>query len=93
MQASVIVFMEKIFLDCGSCLVAGAACNDCMMSVLVGVDDGSVPEASNAANRLISVTAIERDAMQVLATGGLIPPLRLVSSLPSEKTGDETQVA
>jgi hypothetical protein len=54
-------------IDCDTCLVRGLACQDCVVSVLlgpppeVGFDDDS------------------QRALQVLADSGLVPPLRMVS--------------
>lgn len=54
-------------IDCGTCVVAGLACQDCVVSVLLGV-----PE--------LPVVADEHfRALSVLADSGLVPPLRLIS--------------
>jgi len=61
--------METLHVDCAGCRVRGAACNDCVVSVLLGpVEDGSL-------------TATEQSAVGVLASRGLIPPLRLARTL------------
>ena len=59
-----------MIIDCGSCVVAGPACDDCVVSVLLGI-----PEVG------VGVTDVCDDhtaAIGVLADSGLIPPLRLV---------------
>ena len=59
-----------MIIDCGSCTVAGLACDDCVVSVLLG----SVPESG-------PVTLVPDEhaaAIGVLAQSGLVPPLRLV---------------
>lgn len=55
-----------MIIDCDTCMVRGAACGDCVVTVLLGttpsgldLDDG------------------ERLALDVLADSGLVPPLRL----------------
>ena len=56
-----------MLIDCDSCRVRGPACGDCVVTVLLGAPPDGVhldPE--------------ERDALDVLAASGLIPPLRLV---------------
>jgi hypothetical protein len=54
-----------VIIDCDSCEVRGLACDDCVVSALLGgtpneLDDG------------------ERAAIAALAGSGLVPPLRLV---------------
>jgi hypothetical protein len=60
-------------IDCDSCLVRGpAACGDCVVTVLLGGPPSGVhlhPE--------------ERQALDALAAGGLVPPLRMVSAVDS----------
>jgi hypothetical protein len=53
-------------IDCDSCLVRGLACHDCMVTVLLGPP----PE--------LTFDDDERRALDALADGGLVPPLRLV---------------
>jgi hypothetical protein len=57
-------------IDCGSCVVAGLACQDCVVSVLLGV-----PEVVGTAE----VADEHVGALAVLADSGLVPPLRLIS--------------
>ena len=55
-------------VDCDSCLVRGPrACGDCMVTVLLGAP----PEG-------VVLDPDEQAAIEALAAGGLIPPLRLV---------------
>jgi len=53
-----------VVIDCDDCAVRGAACRDCVVSVLLGV-----PEM---------LSQDERTALEVLAEAGLAPRLRLV---------------
>ncbi len=56
-----------MLIDCDACRVRGPACGDCVVTVLLGAPPDGVrldPE--------------ERDALDVLAASGLVPPLRLV---------------
>lgn len=53
-------------IDCDTCLVRGLACHDCVVTVLLGPP----PE--------LTFDDDERAALDVLAAGGLVPPLRLV---------------
>lgn len=55
---------ETVTIDCDDCAVRGPGCQDCVVSVLLGV-----PE-----NLLVD----ERRALEVLADVGLAPRLRLV---------------
>jgi hypothetical protein len=57
-------------IDCGTCVVAGPACGDCIVTVLLGEPEFlRAPEVADE-----HVVAIG-----VLARSGLVPPLRLVT--------------
>ena len=71
-----------MIIDCGSCAVAGAACTDCVVTVLLGAPD--------------SVTHVDDEhaaAIGVLADSGLVPPLRLVPRSPSGGTSRSQQAS
>jgi hypothetical protein len=53
-------------IDCDTCVVRGLACHDCVVTVLLGPP----PE--------LTIDEDEQRALDVLAAGGLVPPLRLV---------------
>jgi hypothetical protein len=53
-----------LHIDCDDCAVRGHGCQDCVVSVLLGVPD--------------TLLADERRALEVLADAGLAPRLRLV---------------
>ena len=53
-------------IDCDTCVVRGLHCHDCVVTVLLGPP----PE--------LTIDDDERAALDVLASGGLVPPLRLV---------------
>jgi hypothetical protein len=55
-----------VIIDCNTCQVRGSACEDCVVSVLLGQPAGGALDDS------------ERAAIAVLAGSGLVPPLRLV---------------
>jgi hypothetical protein len=57
-------------IDCDTCVVRGLACHDCVVTVLLGPP----PE--------LTIDDDERRALDVLAEGGLVPPLRLVEPVP-----------
>lgn len=63
-------------IDCGSCTMAGLACDDCVVTVLLGPPglEAPVPLAPAVAE----VPAEHAPALEVLAQAGLVPPLRLV---------------
>ena len=73
-----------MIIDCGSCAVAGPACDDCVVSVLLGIPE--VPLRSTdlplgSTNLPLGSTDLPDDhaaAVAVLAESGLVPPLRLV---------------
>jgi len=56
-------------IDCGTCVVRGLACHDCVVTVLLGPP----PE--------LAFDDEERRALDVLADSGLVPPLRMVTPL------------
>jgi hypothetical protein len=56
-----------MLIDCDSCQVRGDACSGCVMTVLLGITPG-----------VVEIDATERRALDALAGGGLVPPLRLV---------------
>ena len=53
-------------IDCDTCVVRGLACHDCVVTVLLGPP----PE--------LTFDDDERQALEALAAGGLVPPLRMV---------------
>jgi hypothetical protein len=59
--------MDVLHVDCGTCIARGAACNDCVVSVLLGGSSG-----------VVDLDQDEQAALEVLADSGLVPPLRLV---------------
>lgn len=54
-------------IDCDGCEARGPACGDCVVTVLIGAPPDGV-ELDDA----------ERRAIEALADGGLVPPLRLI---------------
>ena len=54
-----------LHLDCDGCEVRGAACGDCVVTVLLGAPPAGV-----------EIDEVEARALQALAEGGLVPPLR-----------------
>lgn len=59
-----------MIIDCDSCAVAGPACEDCVVTVLLGIPE--VP------SRQADLPDTHAAAVAVLAESGLVPPLRLV---------------
>ncbi len=57
---------ETLHVDCDGCAVRGLACDDCVVSVLLGRPDA------------VDLDASEQAALAALAASGLVPPLRLV---------------
>ncbi|MFT4294764.1 MAG: hypothetical protein QM582_05060 [Micropruina sp.] len=62
--------MEMLRIDCGTCAVRGPACGDCMVTALLGADDGVVELCSD-----------EVTALRAMTSEGLLPPLRLVRAV------------
>lgn len=63
-------------IDCDTCVVRGLHCDDCVVSVLLGPP----PE--------LTFDDDEQRALDVLASSGLVPPLRLVQ--PVDQPWTET---
>jgi hypothetical protein len=63
-----------MLIDCDSCTVKGAACGDCVVTVLLG----SPPEGVE-----LELDQVEQAAINTLAEHGLVPPLRLVTRAAS----------
>jgi len=70
--------MDSTDVDCGTCSVRGSACGDCVVSLLLG----QPPE--------LSLEPDERQALDVLAEAGLVPPLRLVQPMEHPGLHDAT---
>ncbi|HEY1135423.1 MAG TPA: hypothetical protein VGE77_12690 [Nocardioides sp.] len=62
-------------IDCDSCLVRGLHCHDCVVTALLGPP----PEQG--------FDTEEQRALDVLAAGGLVPPLRLVQPVRGPEIG------
>jgi len=57
----------SVLIDCQTCVVRGAACQDCVVTALLGPP----PE--------IGFDEEEQRALEVLAESGLVPRLRMVA--------------
>ena len=57
---------EPVLIDCDDCAVRDLQCGDCVMTVLLGSPG------------VYEVDAGEQLALQALAEGGLVAPLRMV---------------
>ncbi|MFV8051049.1 hypothetical protein [Mycobacterium sp. 48b] len=62
-----------VTIDCDDCAVRGPGCQDCVVSVLLGVPETLLDD--------------ERQALEVLADVGLAPRLRLVPIHRSGRSG------
>jgi hypothetical protein len=60
-----------MLIDCDTCAVRDIHCGDCVMTVLLGSQGGSV-----------ELDSAEQEALGALASGGLLPTLRLVPTGP-----------
>lgn len=58
--------MTSLRIDCDRCVVRGPTCHDCVVTVLLGPP----PEQGFDSD--------EQRALEALAAGGLVPPLRMV---------------
>ena len=60
-----------MLIDCDTCAARDIACGDCVVAVLLGPRAGAV-----------ELDSAEQDALGAFASGGLLPPLRLVPTRP-----------
>lgn len=60
-----------MLIDCGTCEMANIACGDCVVSVLLGMPEVGIGPGAQVAESHVA-------AIEVLAAGGLVPPLRMV---------------
>jgi hypothetical protein len=67
-----------VVIDCDTCVVRGPACDDCVVTVLLGP-----PPESGFGDE-------EERALAVLANSGLVPRLRMVTPLPGPQTEEPT---
>jgi hypothetical protein len=65
-----------MIVDCDRCAVRGRACQDCVITVLLGAPPGGV-----------DLDGAERSALDTLAEAGMVPRLQLVEHLGSVRTG------
>lgn len=65
---------DSTVIDCGTCAVRGAACRDCVVTVLLGAPPDGV-----------EIDAEERRALDTLAASGLVPPLRMVKAVEASE--------
>ncbi len=63
---------DPVVIDCDRCSVRGVGCGDCVVTVLLGGPPYGVV-----------LDDAERQALDVLAGAGLVPPLRMVESVDS----------
>ncbi len=59
--------MDVLHVDCDTCAARDVACDDCVVSVLLGASGGAV-----------DLDRDEQAALDALADSGLVPPLRLI---------------
>ena len=71
-----------MLVDCDRCDVRGAACGDCVVTVLLGPPPG-----------LFEIDSAEQTALAVLADAGLVPPLRLVPGEGGQGAGPDESAA
>jgi hypothetical protein len=73
-----------MLIDCESCRARGVGCSDCVISLFI---DGA------AGVNAVDLNESERQALEVLAEGGLAPPLRLVPMVGDPPADGRRQAA
>lgn len=74
-----------MLIDCDTCQVRNLACDDCVVTVLLGP-----VVAGSAGIDPVELDGQDRAAIAVLASSGLVPPLRLVPESPAGARVRET---
>jgi len=79
--------LARMVIDCDSCQMAGLACHDCVVTVLLGTPEvrqgyEEAPEQAGGEScetigEPVHLADDHARAIEVLAAGGLVPPLRL----------------
>lgn len=69
--------MDLLRIDCGSCAVRGPACGDCMVTALLGADEG----VETPGDGVVELDHDEVSALTAMTAAGLLPPLRLVRAV------------
>lgn len=79
--------LARMVIDCDSCQMAGLACHDCVVTVLLGTpevpqvhEETEGPSGGESAESAFAPVQLADDharAIEALAAGGLVPPLRL----------------
>ena len=73
-----------MLIDCESCRARGVGCSDCVISLFIDGTAGVNP---------VDLNDSERQALEVLAEGGLAPPLRLVPMAGDPPSTGQEQAA
>lgn len=70
---------DPMLVDCDRCSVRGAGCPDCVVTFLLGGPPADVV-----------LDPDERRALDVLASAGMVPPLRMVQALEPGSGDDDS---
>ena len=71
--------MDMVRIDCGTCAVRGPTCGDCMVTALLGPNEG-----------VMTLEGDEVSALRAMTEAGLLPPLRLVRSVSRRPPAEPT---
>lgn len=61
-----------MLVDCGTCTVRGASCQDCVVTYFIASSALDQPHEET-----VQLDVHERAALKVLASSGMVPPLRM----------------
>jgi hypothetical protein len=75
-----------MIVDCDLCAVRGAACGDCVITVLLGESPGARPAT-------VRLDDTERRALDALAGAGMVPRLRLIPVAPQGSSRTRRNIA
>lgn len=79
-----------MLIDCDTCTAGPSACGDCIVTHLLSSPGrhGRPPETAGRPSPT-ELQAGTLEAVGVLAAGGLVPPLRLITPPPQGVAGDQ----
>ena len=82
-----------MLIDCDSCRMRDLACGDCVVTVLLARGSTHGGGDRGAREQLVELDSEEQTALAVLASSGLVPPLRLLQGTPGDGQASELERA
>lgn len=81
-----------MLIDCDSCVMRPRACGDCVVSFLLSSAPAGVDDRAAGEPGAMELHSDEQQALEVLASSGLVPPLRLATAGPAADADGRRQL-